>query len=277
MKNIIKLLFISLLVTGCVNQEQQKDIIKTKVLKQQEIAYITNQREIKLPETIKEPQEPINQEQDLSVIKNNHLIVIDAGHQAHGNSEQEPIGPGASETKAKVTTGATGVGTGKLESVINLEVAIKLQQKLETSGYQVKMIRTNQDVNISNRERAMIANDSNCAAFIRLHCNSADSSSVSGTLTMAPSLNNPYCSQIAKASYNLSKCIVDNICSQTGSRNRGVMISDTMSGINWCTVPVTIVEMGFLSNYEEDKLLSESSYQDKIVDGIVKGINAYME
>lgn len=161
--------------------------------------------------------------------------------------------------------------------MINLEVAIKLQQKLETSGYQVKMIRTNQDVNISNRERAMIANDSNCAAFIRLHCNSADSSSVSGTLTMAPSLNNPYCSQIAKASYNLSKCIVDNICSQTGSRNRGVMISDTMSGINWCTVPVTIVEMGFLSNYEEDKLLSESSYQDKIVDGIVKGINAYME
>ena len=277
MKNIIKLLFISLLVTGCVNQVQQKDIIKTKVLKQQEIAYITNQREIKLPETIKEPQEPINQEQDLPVIKNNHLIVIDAGHQAHGNSEQEPIGPGASKTKAKVTTGATGVCTGKLESVINLEVAIKLQQKLETSGYQVKMIRTNQDVNISNRERAMIANDSNCAAFIRLHCNSADSSSVSGTLTMAPSLNNPYCSQIAKASYNLSKCIVDNICSQTGSRNRGVMISDTMSGINWCTVPVTIVEMGFLSNYEEDKLLSESSYQDKIVDGIVKGINAYME
>ena len=161
--------------------------------------------------------------------------------------------------------------------MINLEVALKLQQKLEMSGYQVKMIRTSQDVNISNRERAMVANDSNCAAFIRLHCNSADSSSASGTLTIAPSTNNPYCSQIAEASYNLSKRVVDNICSQTGSKNRGVMINDTMSGINWCKVPVTIVEMGFLSNYEEDRLLSDSSYQDKIVNGIVKGINEYME
>ena len=261
MKKLIKLLFISLLITGCVYQEQQK-LIKTNILKQQEIAYISNQREIK-----NETETVTNQEYDLPVIGNNRLIVIDAGHQAHGNSEQEPIGPGASETKAKVTTGATGVSTGKLESLINLEVALKLQQKLEMSGYQVKMIRTSQDVNISNRERAMVANDSNCA----------DSSSASGTLTIAPSTNNPYCSQIAEASYNLSKCVVDNICSQTGSKNRGVMINDTMSGINWCKVPVTIVEMGFLSNYEEDRLLSDSSYQDKIVNGIVKGINEYME
>ena len=271
MKKLIKLLFISLLITGCVYQKQQK-LIKTNILKQQEIAYISNQREIK-----NETDTVTNQEYDLSVIGNNRLIVIDAGHQALGNSEQEPIGPGASETKAKVTTGATGVSTGKLESLINLEVALKLQQKLEMSGYQVKMIRTSQDVNISNRERAMVANDSNCAAFIRLHCNSADSSSASGTLTIAPSTNNPYCSQIAEASYNLSKRVVDNICSQTGSKNRGVMINDTMSGINWCKVPVTIVEMGFLSNYEEDRLLSDSSYQDKIVNGIVKGINEYME
>ena len=268
MKKLTKVIFISLLITGCVYQEKQQKLIKTNALKQQEIAYIGNQGEIKLPETIHESQEVTNQEDNLPVIGNNRLIVIDAGHQAHGNSQQEPIGPGASETKAKVTTGATG---------INLEVALKLQQKLEMSGYQVKMIRTSQDVNISNRERAMVANDSNCAAFIRLHCNSADSSNASGTLTIAPSINNPYCSQIAEASYDLSKCVVDNICSQTGSRNRGVMISDTMSGINWCTVPVTIVEMGFLSNYEEDKLLSDSSYQDKIVNGIVKGINEYME
>ena len=114
MKKLIKLLFISLLITGCVYQEQQK-LIKTNILKQQEIAYISNQREIK-----NETETVTNQEYDLPVIGNNRLIVIDAGHQAHGNSEQEPIGPGASETKAKVTTGATGVSTGKLESLINL-------------------------------------------------------------------------------------------------------------------------------------------------------------
>ena len=47
MKKLIKLLFIILLITGCVYQEQQKKLIKTNVLKQQEVAYISNQRKIK--------------------------------------------------------------------------------------------------------------------------------------------------------------------------------------------------------------------------------------
>ena len=84
MKKLIKLLFIILLITGCVYQEQQKKLIKTNVLKQQEVAYISNQRKIK-----NEIQTVTNQEYDLPVIGNNRLIVIDAGHQAHGNSEQE--------------------------------------------------------------------------------------------------------------------------------------------------------------------------------------------
>ena len=54
------------------------------------------------------------------------------------------------------------------------------------------------------------------------------------------------------------------------------MINDTMSGINWCQVPVTIVEMGFISNSEEDNLLSNNDYQNKIAIGIVKGINEFM-
>lgn len=79
--------------------------------------------------------------------------------------------------------------------------------------YQVKRIRISKDVDITNCERTMIANDSNYVTFIRLHCNRADSSSISGTLTILPSINNPYGNQIAKTSYNLSKCIVNNIFS----------------------------------------------------------------
>ena len=100
-------------------------------------------------------------------------------------------------------------------------------------------------------QRAEIANKNNAGAFIRLHCNSDDSSSIHGTLTMAPSESNPYCSQIATASQRLSKTVVNSICNQTGSKNRGVIITDVMSGINWCQVPVTIVEMGFMSNPDE--------------------------
>lgn len=264
-----------LFICSC-SKEEKATVFKSNIAKQTTTVYQVNQNKILLPEnntSFKEENTNISNQ----VNDNKPLIVIDAGHQAHGNNEQEPIGPGASETKAKVTTGATGISTGKLESEINLEVALKLQKKLQEANYQVIMIRTSQDVNLSNSERAKIANNNNADAFIRLHCNSADTSSASGTLTMAPSLNNPYCNQIASSSYNLSKKVVDKICNRTGSKNRGVMISDTMSGINWCKVPVTIIEMGFLSNPQEDMLLNDSIYQDKIVDGIVEGINEFIK
>ena len=62
----------------------------------------------------------------------------------------------------------------------------------------------------------------------------------------------------------------------TGSRNRGVSIVDNMTGLNWSQVPVTIVEMGFLSNPGEDRLLSSEDYQNKIFQGIVNGIGEYL-
>ena len=204
------------------------------------------------------------------------VICIDAGHQARGNSSLEPNGPGSSTMKAKVTTGATGCVTGKTESQINLEVALKLQQALQSQGYTVIMCRTSQNVDISNAQRAEIANNNHVSAFIRLHCDSSTSSSATGTLTLAPSTSNPYCASIASESQALSKSIVNNICSVTGSRNRGVSIVDNMTGLNWSKVPVTIVEMGFLSNPQEDQLLASDDYQNKIVQGIVNGIGAYL-
>lgn len=212
----------------------------------------------------------------VSKTTNNKVIVIDPGHQTKGNSEKEPIGPGATETKAKVTGGATGVSTGKTEYQLNLEVALKLREALENEGYTVIMTRTTNNVNLSNSERAQIANEANAAAFIRIHANSVDSSSVKGVLTMCQTANNEYNGYLASESYSLSKAVLDNFVKETGAVNKGVTRTDTMSGINWCTVPTTIVEMGFMSNPEEDELMATEEYQNKMVAGMVKGINEFL-
>lgn len=207
---------------------------------------------------------------------NENIIVIDPGHQTRGNSSKEPIGPGASETKAKVTGGATGVSTGQTEYNLNLKVALKLRDALEEKGYTVIMTRTINDVDISNSERAKIANEAGAAAFIRIHANSVDSSSVKGVLTMCQTSNNKYNGDLASESYRLSKAVLDNFVDSTGAVNKGVTRTDTMSGINWCTVPTTIVEMGFMSNPEEDELMATEEYQDKMVAGMVNGIIEYL-
>ena len=105
---------------------------------------------------------------------NKKIIVIDPGHQSKGDSSKEPIGPGATETKAKVTTGATGTYTKQRESELVLKVALLLETELKQEGYNVIMTRTTNNINISNQERAMIANNAKADAFIRIHADSYD-------------------------------------------------------------------------------------------------------
>ena len=114
------------------------------------------------------------------------IIVIDPGHQAKGDSSKEPIGPGASETKAKVTTGATGNYTKQKESELTLKVAQALEKQLKQEGYTVIMTRTTNNINISNSERASIANNAKADAFIRIHADSYDDSNVNRNINIMP-------------------------------------------------------------------------------------------
>ena len=117
---------------------------------------------------------------------NKKTIVIDPGHQTRGDSTKEPIGPGASETKAKVTTGATGISTKQKESELALKVALLLEKALKEEGYNVIMTRTTNNVNISNKERAMIANNADADAFLRIHADSYSDSNVNRNINIMP-------------------------------------------------------------------------------------------
>ncbi len=206
---------------------------------------------------------------------NGYIVAIDAGHQAYGNFDQEPNGPNSDVYKAKVAGGTHGLATGKTEYQLTLEIALLLKQELINRGYTVVMIRESNDVDISNAERAQMANNAGANAFIRIHANGLDDTSVRGALTMCQSPANPYNGNVYSQSRYLSECVLNSYCAATGFANRGVSETDTMTGINWSTVPNTIIEMGFMTNADEDIEMSDPTCQQYMAYGIANGIDAY--
>jgi len=195
------------------------------------------------------------------------IIGIDPGHQARGNSEREPVAPGSSELKAKVSSGTAGVSTGIAEYITNLEISLQLRDALEARGATVYMTRETHDVNISNVERAVMMNEYGCDLVLRIHCNGSENSSVNGIgLYVRASGDCTY------ESYSYANIILPAMAETTGANSQGVFSRDTYTGMNWSKVPCILVEMGYMSNPEEDVLLNTPEYQQKLVDGMVNGV-----
>ena len=138
------------------------------------------------------------------------------------------------------------------------------------------MTRTKNDVNISNVERAKKATKDGADILVRIHADDVDSTSVNGVLNMAPASGNPYMSsKQVKDSQRLAKLLTKYQVKATGQKARSNIYTNSMTGINWATMPVSIVEMGLMSNRKEAYNLADSGFQQKIAKGLADGIDAY--
>ncbi len=203
------------------------------------------------------------------------IICIDPGHQTRGNYDTEPVAPGSDEMKAKVSSGTAGVKTRVPEYKLVLEVALRLRDTLEKHGATVIMTRTENNVDISNAERAAIANDANADLYFRIHADGSTDKSVHGVSVLIPGRKYITDEYILKESEKAGSCILDSFVKSTGAKKRGLVKRNDLSGFNWCSVPMALIEIGFMSNADEDAKLNTSEYQDKMVEGMAEGIIRY--
>lgn len=208
--------------------------------------------------------------------KKKKTIFIAAGHQERGISSRERLAPGSSATKAKLTSGTSGVSTGIPEYKTNLAIAKATRKALRKAGYKVIMLRNTNKCPLSNQQRTKKANKSGADLHICIHCN-AGSSRARGPLVIVPASSRYVGSKIYKKTCRLGSSLISAVSKSTGKRANATIRSNYYTTINWAKIPTVILECGFMSNPSEDRQLNSASYQKKIAAGIVKGVNKYFK
>lgn len=256
-------------------QEQEKNEESQVEHRQEKVSAEEKKEETTPVQPIEQPVQNNEQKVESNEKQGKFLVVIDPGHQQKANLNLEPIGPGATTQKYKVTDGTTGVVTKKREAVLVLEVAFLLKEKLEAKGIQVLMTRISQDVDISNKERATFANNHKANLFLRLHADGSENPNQSGFAVLTPAEGGPYTKEIYAESLQISQTIVNKMRENQQVKVNGIKFRDDLSGFNWSKVPGVLLELGFMSNYEEDKKLSDPQYVNSLLQSVTDSVDAY--
>nr|WP_208459956.1 N-acetylmuramoyl-L-alanine amidase [Clostridium botulinum] len=264
-----------LLFSACTSKEnfnkkvgEEKKVVnkEEESQKKKENAFGKNNEEKEHNDILKEKKEDKSKEN-----LKNKIIVIDPGHGSKSNLELERVSPDSEEKKIKDGGGADGVNSKTPEYLIAMDVASKLKETLQKEGYTVIMTKNKHSESLGNIERAEVGNKNNANLVIRIHADSADLEDAKGASILVPSKKG-YASEINELSKKYGDILLREMVASANMNNRGVIEREDMTGFNWSKVPVVLVEMGFLSNAEEDKLLNTEEYKIKIVQGLTKGI-----
>ena len=185
------------------------------------------------------------------------IIALDAGH---GGSDTGAIGP-----------------TGVTEKGVTLRVAKALQKLLQAEGATVLMTRTT-DTEVSPKKanasdveelqaRCDVGNDGNADIFISMHMDSFTNSTPSGTTGY-------YYTKGSKASQRLAQYVSEGVVTALGTGNRGTK-SSNFYVVKHTDMPATLVEMAFISNDKEEKLMNSEAGINRAAEGILNGLRRF--
>lgn len=182
---------------------------------------------------------------------NKKVVVIDIGHGGHDQGTQS-------------------LDSKKIEKDITLQIGTKVIEKLEKDK-SIKVIATRtSDEYISLKDRNKIEAENDADLFVSIHANATgdSSSKTEGVETFYWKNNN-------EESYKLAQSIHNNIISSVNANDRGVK-RENYQVLRDSSCPSVLIETGFLTNYKESLNLSKDSYQNKLANAIVKGIQEYI-
>ena len=172
------------------------------------------------------------------------------------------------------------------EKDLNMQIYKKLRKELEGLGYTVLTSRES-DVYVDFvTERSKMVNKTNSDMFISIHFNatSNSASNISGIQTYSYEQNPDYPTKINSQWHNhpdrisesnrLAAAIHSSLLAETGAKNAGLLHS-SFAVLRETNKPAVLLELGYMSNFDENQRIRNDAYQNKLVKGIVKGIQQY--
>ncbi|MCR5103585.1 MAG: N-acetylmuramoyl-L-alanine amidase [Eubacterium sp.] len=226
--------------------------------------------------------------------KVSHVVFIDPAKQITEDTTMEPVSPDiendsagleyASLTSAqqvgmkkKMTAAGVGVNTGVFEYDITMTVAKYLNSELVKRGYTVYISRSTNNVNISNAKRAQMANAVNAEVYIKLEAATSRDEAASGELGFITTSLNSHNGSLYQNNYELCYDLLKTTCERTEAKRMGIYETDDLTSLNYCNMPATVLNIGFLSNELDEISLTSEDYQKQLAVGIAEGIDLYFE
>lgn len=198
-------------------------------------------------------QKPSSSDTVLNEAAKQLLVVIDPGH---GGTDVGAIGRNnATET---------------YEKDVNLAIALKANRLLQAAGVNTYMTRET-DVAVELTMRPVIANQLNADLFLSVHNNAFSSSSAHGTTVLYYPDGQPD-DDVPMTSYRFAEILQEELVNALGRYDRGLTDGREMAVIRGTVAPAVITEIAFITNPEEQALLTTEEFQERAAQALCTAV-----